>query len=99
MNYDDKQLAYIKFILVGDNFDISKLLREKAEDWGMDTLYDFCDIIARAFVNYDTLGECWNYISEYECLTHFLVEYDKELRQMISGEYVDLINLVRSKYE
>lgn len=99
MSYDDEQLAYIKFILVGDNFDISKLLREKAEDWGMDILYDFCDIIARAFVNYDTLGECWHTHSEYDSLTHFLTEYDAEIKRMINGECIDLVNLVRSKYE
>ena len=95
----NERLAYLKFLLVGDNFDISELLRNKASDWGMDVLYDTCDIIATAGVYYDEFNENYNKLSEYDSFCNFLKDYDVPIRQLIGGEDVDLVELLRSDYE
>lgn len=99
INIDDDQLHYINFLLIGDSFQISQKLRNKASDWGMDVLYDSCNNIAKAFCIYDQCEENWNYMSEYESLENFLREYEPILECYLNGEDIDLPKLVRSKYE
>lgn len=75
--YDD----YITFLLIGDNFAISKTLREMAGEFGMDEIYNACQYIATKFEEYDK--DKYNYYSQYESLERFLKEYDKEIKYYI----------------
>lgn len=97
--YNIDQINYIMFVLVGDSFEISELLRERAKDWGMDVLYDRCEIIAHAFAIYDYYSDNQSYMSEYDSLWEFLRHYDDDIKSFINYEQLDLVNLVRSDYE
>ena len=97
--YDQDQLAYIRFVLVGDTFDVSEMLRDRASDWGMDGLYDECDRLAHAFAIYDHYSDNQNYMSEYDSLCEFLRHYDDLIKSFINRPEIDIVNLVRSDYE
>ena len=77
--YDD----YITFLLIGDNFAISKTLREMASEFGMDEIYNACQYIATKFEEYDK--DKYNYYSQYESLERFLKEYDIEIRNYLEN--------------
>lgn len=92
------RVNYLKFLLIGDNFDVSELLRHKASDWGMDVLYDACTHIVVAGIYYDELNEYYNTMSEYDSFCKFLDAYDVPIRQYIGGEDIDLIEIVRRDF-
>ena len=72
---------YIAFLLIGDEFDVSKKLRNLSKQWGMDDLYTTCIYIATKFQEYD---KDKNYKPQYESLVWFLREYEKQI-----NEYID----------
>lgn len=93
-------LEYIKFLLIGDEFNISLLLRDKAKYCGMDTVYsDDCDYIARAFNLYDALSGNYKTISMYDSLNKFLELYDDVLKDVVNDIEIELFELIRSDYE
>ena len=93
-------LEYVKFLLIGDEFDISRLLREKARHYGMDTLYsDDCDYIARAFNLYDALSGNYKTMSMYDSLVKFLTTYNSVLQEIIGEIEIELFEFIRSNYE
>lgn len=93
-------LDYLKFLLIGDEFNISQLLRDKARYCGMDTLYsDDCDYIARGFNLYDELSGNYETMPMYDSLNKFLELYDEVLRDVINDIEVELFAIIRSDYE
>lgn len=93
-------INYIKFLLIGDEFDISRLLRSKAKYVGMDTLYDNdCDYIARAFNLYDTLSGNCETIPMYDSLVKFLTLYDTPITDVLTDIEIELFDIIRSDYE
>lgn len=93
-------INYIKFLLIGDEFDISRLLRDKAKYVGMDTLYSAdCDYIARGFNLYDTLSGNYKTMSMYDSLVKFLTLYDKPITDVLTDIEIELFEIIRSDYE
>ena len=79
--------TYITFLLIGDNFEISKLLREKCRDWGMNEMFEDCLYIARRFVEYDERN--LETMSMYDSFERFIAEYDAEIRAFIEDNNKD----------
>lgn len=77
--YDD----YVVFLLGMEDFDISKHIREIANEWSSDSVYDDCIYIAKKFEIYDK--DKYDTISQYDSLRHFLDEYNKEIM-----DYLDM---------
>ena len=75
-DYDD----YIVFLLGADNFETSKLIRQLAGTFGMDTLFDNCVYIAKRFETYDKER---SYTSKYINLQDFLDIYNDEIRNYL----------------
>lgn len=95
----DNELEYIAFVLIGDNFDISHILRENCEYYGMDGIFEICYSIAQAFVWYDVyMGNC-EIMSTYSSLTEFLNNCDDAIKSFINNPEIDLIEIIRSNYE
>ena len=93
-------INYIKFLLIGDEFDVSLMLRDKSKEVGMDTIYTVqCDYIARAFNSYDFLAENDKHMSMYDSLVEFLTKYDDLIKNYINNEEICLIDLVRSDFD
>lgn len=93
-------LEYVKFLLIGDEFDISRLLREKARYYGMDTIYsNDCDYIARAFNLYDALSGNYKTMSMYDSLVKFLTLYASVLQEFIGEIDTELFETIRRDYE
>lgn len=95
---DVAQISYITFILGADSFEISEMLRERANDWGMDGLYDNCECIAHAFAIYDWCTDNQEYMSEYESLVEFLSRYDDAIKTCINNDYLDIVEIVRRDF-
>lgn len=92
-------LDYIKFLLIGDEFDVSRLLREKASHYGMDTIYsNDCDYIARAFNLYDALSGNYKTMSMYDSLVKFLTTYNSVLQEIIDEIEIELFEFIRSDF-
>lgn len=72
---------YIVFILGSDNFEVCKKIREIANEWGMNGIYEDCIYIAKKFNEYDK--NKYNYYSQYESLSKFLNDYDKEINDYL----------------
>lgn len=93
-------IEYIKFLLIGDEFDISRLLRSKAKYVGMDTVYSAdCDYIARAFNLYDSLSGNYKTMSMYDSLVKFLTLYDSPITDVLTDIEIELFDIIRSDYE
>ena len=84
MIYDDQQRQrnYITFLLGSDNFDICHFIRNLAKEHGdINLIYDDCYYIAGKFNEYDKRN--YDIMSEYESLSYFLKEYDKEIKEFL----------------
>ena len=95
---DEDQINYITFILGADSFEISEMLRERANDWGMDGLYGNCEYIAHAFAIYDWCTDNQKIMDEYSSLCEFLSSYDDLIKSFINNEYIDIVELVRRDF-
>ena len=96
---EDHELEYIAFCLIGDNFDISHILRENCSYYGMDGMFDICLSIAQAFVWYDVYVGNYDIMSTYDSLTEFLHNCDDAIKSFINNPEIDLIGIIRSSYE
>ena len=96
---EDHELEYIAFVLIGDNFDISHILREQCCYYGMDGMFEICHSIAQAFVWYDVYMENYEIMSTYASLTEFLNNCDDAIKSFINNPEIDLIEIIRSNYE
>lgn len=75
--------TYITFLLIGDKFKVSKLLREKCGEWGMDEMFDVCVYIAKKFIQYDDHN--YETMSLYDSFDNFLYDHDKEIVEYIEN--------------
>lgn len=96
---EDHELEYIAFVLIGDNFDISHILREQCCYYGMDGMFEICHSIAQAFVCYDVYTGNYDTMSTYDSLSEFLNNCDDAIKSFIDDPEIDLIEIVRSDYE
>ena len=73
--------SYATFLLIGDQFPISKTIRELSVFEGMDTMFDDCMYIAKRFAEYDT--QYSDTYSLYESFEKFLAEYEEEIMDFL----------------
>ena len=73
--------SYATFLLIGDQFPISKTIRELSVFEGMDTMFDDCMYIAKRFAEYDT--QYSDTYSLYENFEKFLAEYEEEIMDFL----------------
>ena len=68
---------YIVFLLGADNFDICKLIRDKAKKENcIDVMFEICKDIAEQFEKYDKKHIEKN---QYENFEKFLIKYEDEI--------------------
>ena len=96
---EDNELEYIAFVLIGDDFDISHILRENCGYYGMEGMFEICHTIAQAFVWYDMYMGNYEIMSTYSSLMEFLNNCDDAIKSFINNPEIDLIEIIRSDYE
>lgn len=78
----NRQRDYITFLLGADNFEICHFIRNLAKEHGdINLIYDDCYYIAGKFNEYDKRN--YDIMSEYDSLSYFLKEYDKEIKEFL----------------
>ena len=81
--------SYATFLLIGDQFPISKTIRELSVFEGMGTMFDDCMYIAKRFAEYDT--QYSDTYSLYASFEKFLAEYEAEIMDfLIHGTAFDI---------